>query len=252
LYSNPADLFAKKDPRMKATVLYPNVPWADNGKTGVIDLRRGIIDKGVVHTDNAINASVVYGTPPNSIQIVGAQGPLTTNGDATKTGFYVQKFLTNSAAFIPNQGYSVVPFMVFRYGETLLNFAEAAVELGKNDDALMATNLIRARAGIMPLQTVTRDTVRHERRVEMAFENQRLWDLRRWKIADKVLNNTVFHALWPFLMWQDNTPVANMKYTFQIAPSPRNPRTFSSNLYYERIDPAQIQLNTNLVQNPGY
>jgi hypothetical protein len=147
---------------------------------------------------------------------------------------------------------STTPWYVFRYAEVLLNYAEAAVELGKTSDALGAVNELRTRAGIAPLTSITRDQVRHERKVELAFENQRWWDIRRWRIAATVLNNTQFHALYPWLMWEEGKSPSQMKYTFEIVPAPKNTRTFPPKLYYERIDPEEITKNSNLVQNPGY
>jgi len=162
--------------------------------------------------------------------------------------------MTDNSSFIPAQGgptyYSGQPSLIFRYGEILLNYAEAAIELGNEGDALNAINQIRQRAGIIALTTIDRDKVRHERQVELAFENHRWWDIRRWRIASEILNNTQFHALWPWLNWQANTSPANMKYTFQIVPAPKNPRTFSPTLYYEGIPVSDA--NPKLIQNPGY
>ena len=254
-YSNPADLFAGKDPRFFASILSPNATWHCNGdpKGGYIELRRGIVDGNDSITTGDLNTS--YGAAPNVITITGKDGPMLVN-DPTKTGFYIKKFMIENSSFVPNSGsdpyYSATPSLIFRYGEVLLNFAEAAIEMGNTGDALTAVNQIRTRAGIATLASITRDQVRHERQVEMAFENQRWWDLRRWRIADQVLNNTQFHALWPWLNWQANTSPSNMQYTFQIAPAPKNPRTFPSTLYYEPIPNTEIIKNSNLVQNPGY
>jgi len=248
LYANPADLFADKDPRFKASIMYPNMAW----QGGFIELRRGIIDGGNEITATNLTTNYPSDTDLNKITVVGKDGPMTVN-DPTKTGFYVKKFMdpVNRVA----QDHSTTPWVVFRYGEVLLNYAEAAIELGKNGDAFTAIKLIRDRAGIATPFTsgsITRDIVRHERRVEMAFENQRWWDLRRWHIADEVLNNTQFHALWPWLMWQPSTSPANMKYTFEIVNAPKNTRTFPLKLYYEPIPSGEITKNSNLIQNPGY
>jgi len=253
-YANPADLFKGKDPRFFASILYPNATWHCNGdpQGSFIELRRGIVDGADSITSGDLITT--YGTSPNSITITGKDGPMVAN-DPTKTGFYIKKFMVEDAGFVPSQGgpnNAITPYMVFRYGEVLLNLAEAAIEMGDQETALGAINEIRGRAGIKLLETVTIDQVRHERQVEMAFENQRWWDLRRWRIADQVLNNTQFHALWPWLNWQPNTSPANMQYTFQIVPAPKNPRTFPAYLYYEQIDNTEITKNSSLVQNPGY
>lgn len=249
-YNNPADLFIGKDPRFFASILYPGAEWHANKdpQGGYIELRRGIVNG----TDTLINEdqTKTYGAAPYTITFTGKDGP-TTTADPTKSGFYQKKYLVEDANFTPNDGQSQQPWLVFRYGEVLLNFAEAAVELGKPGDALSAINQIRARAGIKLLSAVNLSQVRHERRVELAFENHRYWDLRRWHIADQVLNATTFRALFPWLNWKANTNPAQMQYTFTIAPIPVKPgRTFPPRLYYEQIDVSGA--NSYLVQNPGY
>ena len=249
-YKVPADLFIGKDPRFFATILYPNAEWHANGdkKGSQIEMRRGII----VGHDTLVNEDVskTYGTGSNSISYIGKDGP-TVESESSKTGFELKKFMTESSSFVPASRKSVTTGIVFRYGEVLLNFAEAAIELDRQTDALNAVNQIRSRAGIKLLNSVTRDQVRHERMVELAFENHRYWDVRRWHIAAKMFNNTPLHALFPYLVWQDNTSPSNMSYIFKIVQIPGRPtRTFVPSTYYFRI--GVDGANSYLTQNPGY
>src|SRR3546814_5020153 len=97
-------------------------------------------------------------------------------------------------------------FIIFRYAEILLNYAEAVSELGQTDLAYEQLKLIRERAGIehgdehmyglQPAMTTEemRSAIRLERRLEMAFEEQRYWDIRRWKIAGEVANRSEEHT----------------------------------------------------------
>ncbi|WP_325529356.1 RagB/SusD family nutrient uptake outer membrane protein [Chitinophaga sp.] len=243
-YANPQDLFRNKDPRFFATIMSPMSAWQGD----VLEVRRGIIDNGV--KKGATNPDETYGSGENTIRLMGKDGLMSNNGDYTKTGFYLKKFMTPDKRV--NSDQSVVPWMVFRYGEVLLNYAEAAMELNRTGDALNAVNEIRKRAGIALRTTVTIGDIRHERRVELAFENHRWWDMRRWRIADQVMDNTKFHVLYPWLMWKPNTPLANMDYTFEVSEAPRVGRTFPPKLYYEMIPKDQINRNSNLVQNPLY
>ncbi len=243
LYSNPRDLFKDKDPRLLASILVPFADW----QGGIVEVRRGIIDGGVKYTSD--NLTQTYGTGVNSITRVGKDGPL-TNNDPTKTGFYLKKYLDPVNKI--NYYKSTNPWYVFRYAEVLLNYAEAAFELGKTADALWAVNQIRTRAGIATILSISRDQIRRERKVEFAFENHRWWDIRRWKIADQLLSNTQFHALYPWLMWEEGKSPAQMKYTFEIVNAPKNTRTFPSKLYYELISSWEIVKNPKLIQNPGY
>lgn len=113
----------------------------------------------------------------------------------TRTGYYARKFLNSNTT---GSTYPTVThnFPIFRYAEVLLNFAEAKNEYsGPAEDIYVAIEAIRRRAGLVPFaiartktQPELREIIRHERRVEMAFEEQRFWDIRRWKIAEQVLN----------------------------------------------------------------
>lgn len=239
VYRNPRDLFKDKDPRLLASILTPFDAW----QGGIVEIRRGVIANGQKITSELLTEG--YPDKESTFKRLGKDGP-TTTGDPTKTGFYIKKFM-DPVNRVPGSR-SVTPWMVFRYGEVLLNYAEAAIELGKTSEALEAVNLVRERAGITKLTVVDRDKVRHERKVELAFENHRFWDIRRWRIATSVLNNTQLRALYPWLMWENGGRPENMSYTFEIVPAPKNARTFPEKLYYEPVP----QGNPVYVQNPFY
>jgi hypothetical protein len=241
-YNDPTDLFKDKDPRMLGSILYPFCPW----QGGKVEVRKGIVKPdGTVVTASSLGDKY-EGT---NVTIAAKDGTLTST-DVTKTGFYIKKFMTPNK--VVDWGKGEANWMVFRYGEVLLNFAEACVELGDNAEALAAVNQLRNRAGIAPRTSINRDQVRHERRVELAFENHRWWDIRRWHIADQLLNATQFKALNPYLVWEDGKKVEQMKYIFKIEDAPKNTRTFLPKLYYERIPAEDISTNPNITQNPGY
>ncbi|GAA4310436.1 RagB/SusD family nutrient uptake outer membrane protein [Compostibacter hankyongensis] len=238
-YKDPAALFAGKDPRFAATILYPFSSWP----TGDVEVRAGIIDNGQTITTNDYNQ--LY----QGMHIIGDHG-IGGNLGNTTTGFYVRKYLdpayteTDAAVSRGNDN----PYIDMRYGEVLLNYAEAAIELGKVSDAAWAVNEIRGRAGIKLLGDgeVTRDRVRHERQVEMAFEGgRRYWDTRRWRLADKLINNTKFTALYPYYNFKDKAYIfKTLKVGYAL--------TFYPKLYYERIPPAEISKDPKLIQNPNY
>jgi hypothetical protein len=90
-----------------------------------------------------------------------------------------------------------IPWIIFRLGEIYLNYAEAEFELGDEATCREYINKVRARAGIPDLpSTVTGETLRqrlyNERRIELAFEEHRYWDVRRWKIAMDVENRAIY------------------------------------------------------------
>ncbi len=142
---------------------------------------------------------------------VGGADGLNRNINATKTGYYMRKFLSESATW--NQQSNTLarrPWVVMRYAEILLNYAEALNEaqgIAAATEVLRVVNLIRARTGVaMPaLQTsnptgngyvantkeAIRERIQNERRVELCFEGHRFYDLRRWKLGDAFLNKPV-------------------------------------------------------------
>ncbi len=120
--------------------------------------------------------------------------------NATTTGYYLKKFIQEKLNLNINQTGPHVWF-IFRYGEVLLNYAEAmlhahgpAAKMGyvSGDDlsALDAVNLIRSRPGVemYPLASLNEEQLRNERRIELAFEGHRFWDVRRWMIAETTEN----------------------------------------------------------------
>lgn len=239
LYAKPNDLFQGKDPRLFASIILPFSEW----QGGTLEIRRGIIRNGSRVT--AENLTTGYPQSTSSFKLVGKDGPLTT-GDPTKTGFYVKKSMTPSKRVNFNE--STTPYIVFRLGEILLNYAECSMELGNSSEALMAVNQIRVRAGIAKQQVINLEKIRHERKIELAFENHRIWDLRRWRTATTVLDNLPFHALYPWLMWEEDNDVSSMKYSFEKVVAPKNARTFPEKVYYEPLP----QGNPTYIQNPLY
>lgn len=247
-YKNPTDLFKDKDPRCMATVLVPFSTW----EGAVIDVQAGIYDQGVKWEAGDYSALYNVNThrPDNAngtLHIVGLSG--FGGNEITQTGFYIRKYLDpNLSRSRATYGGSDQPWIDLRYAEVLLNYAEAAIELGKVADAKRAVNEIRERAGIRLLNDaeVTRDRVRHERLVELAFENQRWWDYRRWHLSDKLFNNTRFHALKPYYDIQAGA------YRFEKGIAGRWAKTFDIKVYHESIPAAEISKNPNLIQNPGY
>jgi hypothetical protein len=237
VYDSPLDVFANKDPRLTATIILPQSDW----KGTTVDVRAGIM------SGDQIITSGNYGDLYNNLHIIGQWG-IGGGGELSQTGFYVRKYLQpayDHTLVVNNSSFQ--QFIDFRYAEILLNYAEAAVELGKTSNALTAVNLVRDRAGIKLLTSadITRDRVRHERQIEFALEPNRYWDLRRWHIADKLFTNTRFSAILPYLV------LPGGGYEFKTK-KVGYPKTFSHNMYYEQIDPGQISTDPKLVQNPGY
>lgn len=257
-YTNPADIYLNKDPRCLATVVMPFSTWRGT----VIDIQAGVIDDATAEGNVATiygrktvttgDYNKLYNTSTHKIDDAGTQKVITTNGigggERSITGFYNRKYMNYNMP--PNQAIgwnSTQSWIDMRYAEVLLNYAEAAIELGDVANARTAVNLIRARAGIVLLSDgeVTVSRVRHERQAELALENHKYWDIRRWHIGDQLIVNTKLTALYPYYDLQASA------YVFTKVPV-GNILTFWPKLYYERIDPSEIQKNPKLVQNPLY
>ncbi|MBO4454827.1 MAG: RagB/SusD family nutrient uptake outer membrane protein [Bacteroidales bacterium] len=165
--------YAQLEPRFHATILYNGAPW--KGRT---------IEPWVGGTDGWCQ----WNKEPQP------QG-------RTTTGYYLRKFVDESHD-LASLSQSTQHFTLLRYGEVLLNKAEACYRSGDADGANAAVKAIRARAGL-PWSNKSGDAlwqaIRQERRVELAFEDQWYWDLRRWGDADKDwptgLNNYQVHGL---------------------------------------------------------
>lgn len=236
-YKNPLDLFKNKDPRLFATVMLPFSKWRGN----VVHIRRGIITAaGDTLTSNS------YSTLYKGMHIIGASGP---GGAVTQlTGFLMRKYM--NPAYPPSRvfGGSDQPWIIFRLGGILINYAEAAVELGKKSEAQWAINKLHDRAGMNLIKKpseVTISMVHHEALVELFGEHKYYWDMKRWRIADKVLNNYYKKALYPFYVYPDHAYVFT---TAKVA----YPMTFDPRQYYLKIPAGEINTNPNLKQNPGY
>lgn len=121
------------------------------------------------------------------------------NPNTSVTGFYLKKFLAPDLN-LTNDAKTIRNWIVFRYAEILLNYAEAMNEAYGPDaagpygmTARQAVNMVRARSSMFDVeatdQSQMRDAIKHERRVELAFEDHRYWDLKRWKDADALNRN---------------------------------------------------------------
>ena len=223
------ELWANKDPRFFATIYTQNTPW--QGKK--VDWYQGIQKPdGVVQLEGSYNGILAVG--PGYIR-------------SEMTSFGVMKYLDENHNNFGQWATSSTDYIVFRYAEVLLNLAEAAFELGKNGEALDAINQIRSRAGIATLASIDRDKIRHERKVELAFEGQRYWDARRWRTAAKDFsrNGSALRYILDY---------ATGKYKLKVIEKHdglTDPVFFEHN-YYFPITLARTANNKNLVENPGY
>lgn len=169
---NPDNLGENRDPRLDYTVLYNGAPF-----------RGGVYN---CHPDSELGSDRIG------------------SGQTTQTGFLMRKYMdeTYTGNVLSYGG----DLPIIRYAEVLLSYLEAKLEAGEgiSQSLLDATiNQVRGRASVnMPPVTETnaeklRPILRNERRIELAMEGIRYWDLLRWGIAHEVLNGDIYGAPFP-------------------------------------------------------
>lgn len=215
-----ADPYADRDPRLQYSVVVNNSQW--NGRT-------------MQCYDGGTDGSGVT--------------------QATTTGYYLKKFLTDGLDLEKNQT-SVHSWILFRYAEILLNYAEAMNEaygpdadpFGDGKTARWAVNEVRGRVGMPPVaasdETEMRGRIKHERRIELAFEDHRFWDVRRWGKADAE------SALKAPIM---GVSITKTQTGFTYAAKTVGSRTFQEKMMLYPIPQSEILRSAGKIkQNPGW
>ncbi|MBL7965825.1 MAG: RagB/SusD family nutrient uptake outer membrane protein [Prolixibacteraceae bacterium] len=211
---DPANPYLNRDPRLGLSIFY----------------------NGSVFKSVAVNTTV------------GGKDGSDKSVNATKTGYYMAKFLSSSATWNQVTNTTVRrPWVLFRYAEILLNYAEAQNEaVGPDASVYDAVNQVRKRAGIANLpvgltQAQMRDRIRNERRVELAFEEHRFFDVRRWKIGDQVFAKPVTGMK----IVANGTTLTYQRFTVEN-------RVFSEKNYRYPVPQSEKDKTTKLAQNEGW
>jgi hypothetical protein len=253
-WNNPAhkaDPYANRDQRLYATVLYEGVQWRVRPNDGLaIDPYSRLQVGGVYNTDGVTMLKAGLDT---------RKGPI-EDWNGGYTGYYVRKFI--NPALDPQYIKQEVPFRHIRYAEVLLNYAEACIELGEEGEARDAINLIRKRAGqpdITESGDALRERYRKERRIELAYEDHRFWDVRRWVIGEAAYHQT--HAVSvKYLV--DASSVDNYRQpdgstwgdpVYERIENPAgDQRAWDDKCYFFPFMRDEMGRNPLLIQNPGY
>ncbi|MBS1565199.1 MAG: RagB/SusD family nutrient uptake outer membrane protein, partial [Bacteroidetes bacterium] len=172
-WSNPsmaARPWLNRDPRLEASIVhdstvYPNIKPVAAGAT-LVDMKVG----------SAYN--------PSSRPSV--------------TGYYMKKFITPGFDFTSSTLNSGQNFIILRYAEVLLNYAEAQFRLGNTEESRKYVNMVRVRNPSNPQMPAIAaadfswDRYAHERFIELAFEGTRIWDINRWKIGPQTRGTDIY------------------------------------------------------------
>jgi starch-binding outer membrane protein, SusD/RagB family len=203
--------YANRDPRFYGTIIHPGMTYAGR----------------------------LFDSRPNSNTADAAKSGF----DATATGFAMVKYVDPAdQSSRTNTGLNII---LLRYADVLLMYAEAKTELGQIDASVYdAINRVRARATMPPIttgksQAQLRDIIRHERRIELALEGLRMFDIRRWRIAEQVLTGPTFGM---------DYVEGGVKKVVEVEPRRFN----AARDYLWPIPVRETELNANIKQNPGY
>ncbi len=245
--------YDNRDPRFYATILYDGADWkprpSDVAAIDPVDqIQTGYYDNGGGGFVNGVD------TRESAIE----------NWNGSRTHYYTRKFIDPDPAVIENQsGSQVVPWPFIRYTEVVLNYVEALIELGEEDEARTWLNKIRFRAG-MPAITESgealRDRYRNERRIELVYEEHRYHDARRWMIAAETLGRGIKSIHVEAKLKAGQSPhvpyrydPSKYTYTYKVENNTSNEnRTWVDKMYFRPISRNEMNINTTLIQNPGY
>ena len=248
-----ADPYTDRDPRFYASILYDGAEWKPRpSSVSPIDpmnqIQTGYYDDGAGGIVNGVD------TRESTVE----------NWNGSRTHYYTRKFIDPNPALPDNQSNTQeVPWPFIRYTEVVLNYVEASIELGMEQDARDWLNKIRYRVGMPEITDsgeALMDRYRNERRVELAYEEHRYHDARRWMIAPETLGRgikavnvqaTLKAGATPHVPYKHDKSVYDYTYTV-FDNTEVETRTWVDKMYYRPITRDEIQRNASLVQNPGY
>ncbi|MDR0766526.1 MAG: RagB/SusD family nutrient uptake outer membrane protein [Odoribacteraceae bacterium] len=254
-YERLSDIFANKDARLHGTIVYPGTSF------------RGIdaqIQAGVAIWNGSgydfQESNDLASTYTDGGVYTGASGPQRNVQEVGSTGFYLRKLVSDVSMASTRGVGSENWWPWFRLGEIYLNAAEAAFELNLPAARDYINTLREKHGGFAPgsVTTLTTEIIRNERRVELAFEDHRFFDLKRWRVAHEAWNGQTssptaqLQALYPYRVIGGPD---NGKYIFErINMNFRGlvPRYFQRKNYYSSISQTVINNNPKIIPNPLY
>jgi hypothetical protein len=248
--------YVNRDPRFYASILYDGAPWKPRTADVAAKDPANQIQTGQYELGSGSGTKTPYfglDTRKSTVE----------DWNGSYTGYYTRKFIDPNPAIVDQNTWQQVPWPVFRYTEAVFNYAEACIELGEDAEARTWLNKIRFRSG-MPAITESGDALRqryrNERRIEMAYEEQRYYDARRWMIAPTTLGRkaniiTIIGTLKPgktVTIYKYDPESYNYEYKVTDMDPGKENRTWLDKMYFLPIHRDEINRNKNLVQNPGY
>lgn len=189
----------------------------------------------------------------------GGQDATATNKTATKTGYYLKKLMSPQAVWDGRSNNVTRTWILMRYAEVLLNYAEAMNEYcddpsaAPKDSIYTVVELVRRRAQLNPYRLPKgltkeemREVIRNERRVELAFEEHRFFDVRRWRLLDDPQEKANYLKVEGIKIEKDDNDESHYS-TFTA-----EERIFDEKMYRYPIPQSEILKAPGITQNPGW
>jgi hypothetical protein len=245
-WDNPEEAahpYENRDPRFYATIFYDGAKWRPRWPDGQPFDPVGIIQ--AFKTLTLPDGSTLPGIDTRN-------GPV-ESWNGSYTNYYLRKFVDPSNNLLASA--QEVPWPFFRYAEILMNYAEASMELGAEQDARDALNQIRRRAGMPEFpESLTgaalKEEYQNERRIEFAFEQQRFFDIRRWMIAPQVMNEDG-KGIEISVKGTDRADRSTY-YDYKYKVIDVQPRHWDDKMYFVPIPFNEMKRNPLLIQAPGF
>ncbi|SFW81641.1 RagB/SusD family nutrient uptake outer membrane protein [Chitinophaga sancti] len=243
--------YQNRDPRFYASILYDGANWRPR-PTDVADMDpANQVQAGAYEVWDGTKAISNPGLDTR-------QGPV-EDWNGSFTGYYMKKFIDPAvdAQYFRQE----VPWPFFRYTEIILNYAEALMELGQEGAARTYLNMIRKRAAMPDITSsgaALKADYQHEREIEMVFEEQRYYDVRRWMTAQETIGRKLrgvnvqgkLKAGSKVTLYKYD--LANYDYTYTPVTLVNENRLWLDKMYFMPIQRDEINRNSKLVQNPGF
>lgn len=243
--------YKNREPRFYATILFDGADWkprpgtidpANQIQTGSYD----IIQEGATAAWRGLDTR---------------QSPI-EDWNGSRSGYYIRKFIDPNPSIVDNNTRQFLPWPFFRYTEAVFNYVEACIELGEDGEARDWLNKIRFRAGLPAVSAsgaALKAIYQHERRLELAYEEHRYYDARRWMIAPTTLGRkqTFISVTGKFKPGRTATTYRHDEtiwdYTYNpIVDESHENRRWDDKMYFVPIHQDEMNRNDKLVQNPGY
>jgi hypothetical protein len=205
-----------------------------------------VLYHGAVYRNHTMDIATTDGVPGEDITKYGTS----TTAAVSRTGYYLGKFVDEGATTDYNETFaSSQNYIIWRYAEALLDYAEVMFRLNEHATALDYINKIRQRVHMEPHTDITWDKIVNERRIEMAFEETTYWDFFRWGTAVEKLNGKSNP------LEKVTITIENAKTTYTIenlnGRFPGRVRVFQKRQYYLPIPWADIKYH-GVEQNPDW